>query len=239
MQTNKKLLFIPGGPWISGEYWDSFIENNFSSIPCERIVLMNHEHRYSSQRTPTFDEMLNDLKTQIVTQNSTVSLIGHSYGAFLILLLLDQLIIDKVDKIILTCMPFSTNRTKAVTDFVNSKEKINIQNNEDFTRYFNSILNLYFHFTSSAKKNKWITKGSYKEGNENLLINDDLVCKCIENLKIFEKDVSFIFADNDLIIGDSWKDCLRDQPKIIKGSGHFPMLEQPELFSNILNSVLK
>lgn len=235
----KKLLFIPGGPWISGKYWDSFLQKYYKDIPHERIVLTNHERDYNPSSTPSLSDLLEEIKSKIDNQLSEVNLIAHSYGALVVLLLLSEIPISRINKIILVCTPFSNKRNKIVSDYINTLEKMEITTNIDFAQYFESILKLYFNTESNTEKYKWITKESFMLGNDKLLFDDEAMKKCLQNLKDHEQKISFIFADNDLIIGNSWENNLQKRPHIIKDSGHFPMLEQPELFSITLNSLLK
>lgn len=235
----KKILFIPGGPWISGEYWDIFLEKYYKEISHERIVLTNHERDYDPSFIPSLADLLEEMKSNIDNQPFEVNLVAHSYGSLVVLLLLSEIPLSQINKIILVCTPFSNKRNKVVSDYINTLEKMELNTNQDFSRYFESILKLYFNYELNIEKYKWITKESFMIGNDKLLFDDEDMKLSLQNLKKYEHKISFIFADNDLIIGNNWEKHLQDLPHIIKNSGHFPMLEQPELFSNTLNSLLK
>ncbi len=234
----KKILFIPGGPWISGKYWDIFLEKYYKNIPHERIVLINHERDYDPSYIPSLTDLLKEIKSNI-NKLSEVNLVAHSYGSLIVLLLLSEIPVSQINKIILVCTPFSNKRNKIVSKYINTLEKIELNTNQDFSHYFESILKLYFNDELNIEKYKEITKDSFMIGNDKLLFDDEAIKLSLQNLKKYEHKISFIFAENDLIIGNDWENHLQKQPHIIKDSGHFPMLEQPELFSITLNSLLK
>lgn len=237
MKKDSKLFFIPGGPWISGSYWDPFIKKYFENVPTERIVLTNHENNYEINNLGTISQQLNEISDKISHESSSINLIGHSYGALLSLLLLEKIPPHRINKVILVCLPFSNRRSPVIAEFLKD-QKIDLDNNQHFSDYFRLILKFYFSPGFNYMDFDWLTKNSYMIGNENLLLNDSLMKESISIAQKNEKNISFIFAENDQVLGNLWPNYVSTNTSIIKNSGHFPMLEQPELFSKILNSVL-
>lgn len=234
--TNPKMYFIPGGPWISGSYWDAFLANFKTSSPCKRIVLQNHENEYSLKKSSHLIDFIFSLISEIKEESI---LAGHSYGAWISLLMLNDLTSKKIKKLVLCNMPTSNEQSKEVSSFVKSLGEIDLSTNEKFKFYFQNLLPLYF--SDSKNMNKYrdlLTKEIFMEGNEGMLITNQLFNQAMENLVKYQHKIHFIFAEDDLITGKDWMKNNYKNVIIIPKSGHFPMLEQPETFSKAFLSCL-
>lgn len=236
METKTALIFVPGGPWISGQYWDQFIKNNFREFCSIRHKLVNHEDQYRRSSTPDLFNAVSKLDDDIKKINGKKTIIAHSYGAWLVLLWMRTFQKQNEANFIFSNMPTNQDRTPEINNFIKSLDNYSISSNENFRSYFSKLLPFYFYRNLLASNFDYITKDCFMEGNENLLINNQLLHELIEfsgNLK----NIHYIFADNDLITGNSWKASIEDA-STIQECGHFPMLEAPESFSKKIFSLL-
>lgn len=232
MTTKTTLVFIPGGPWISGEYWDFFVNHYFQEYPTKRIVLLNHENEYTQGSRNGISNLLQDLENKIECETD-ISIIAHSYGCLITLMTLNKSVKVNIKSIIFICMPFTNKRSKHTQDLLKDVKSTKINNEETFQNYFKYIFPLYFSPTFEFGRYHWITNQSYMEGNEELLINDINILECLEILDRYKEHIKMIFADNDLVIDEIWKNHVSEYT-LIKNSGHFPMLEQQEELACIL-----
>jgi pimeloyl-ACP methyl ester carboxylesterase len=233
----KKTLFIPGGPWISGKYWDFYLQDFPPKFNAQRHVLINHEKEYSKTIFPTVQDAVEKIKNEILSSDSIFSVVAHSYGAWLAILATDKEVLKKIDSIILVNMPVKLDQTKKFKELVENSNHQSFKNNSEFSLYFSDILIGYFYEISKADKFRNLTKYSYMESNEKLLIEGELLTSCLDRIRILKDKIHFIYSDNDLIIGKSWEKLFPDS-YLIENCGHFPMLEKPEKFSKLLYSLL-
>lgn len=231
------LIFIPGGPWISGLYWDDYILSLPHQITCHRYILLNHETRYSIKTKITRAEIEADLKDYIqskIDKRKKNILIAHSYGAWLSLASFQSNLEKGISKLICVCMPFSTNPPAR---FQEKLERLNTpyHDNSSFTEFFKRISSLYFEKPFDAAFNIFF-ENSYMTGNEKLIYNEENLEPLINN-SIADPRISFIFGENDQLAGKPWEIFSFKNFSLIH-SAHFPMIENRESFTKILLSHL-
>jgi pimeloyl-ACP methyl ester carboxylesterase len=228
-------LYIPGGPWISGEYWDIFLDfydpHRFRSA---RYCLLNHEDSYRIDVKTNLKEQILDLKKSIrkVSPGRKINVVAHSYGAWLYLLSLDAEIEKLINKSVLVDMPKGLERSDAFLHYIKKHAPIPPSDNETFISYFKAISPLYFSGITSDLK---LFSTGYMKGNEDLLLKSEEIDQISRKLKNHSRHI-FINGSEDQLIE---KEKVVDGTYLIENSGHFPMLEQEEKFSQLLSSILK
>lgn len=231
------IIFIPGGPWISGSYWDNYIRGLSKRITCHRYILLNHENRYSIKTKITRSEMEADLSDFIyskIDKNRKNVLIAHSYGAWLSIASLKLNLEKDIFKLICVCMPFSTNGS---TRFQEKLENLKIPyyDNASFTEFFKRIFPLYVEKPTEVAFNT-LFGNSYMTGNENVIYYEEDLIPLIKRSMVDSK-VSFIFGENDQLTGKPWEIFNLKRFSVVQSS-HFPMIENHESFTEILLSRL-
>lgn len=220
------LIFIPGGPWISGVYWDKYIDT-LGHPYSFRYTLINHEHRYSDS-SPSLHDLVLDLENFILSkmENSRpTALVGHSYGAWLMLMLNDELK-KLIDTNIFVSLPI-TLQNSVLINRIQSMNPPKIHDNDSFLKYFSTIISFYFYETNNHRNISSLLGESYMVGNESLIIND---LKIDELLTVTKG--AFIYGKQDNIVNEASLKIVGAQ--LINECGHFPMLENPVIFTQLL-----
>jgi pimeloyl-ACP methyl ester carboxylesterase len=243
----KSIVFLPGGPSISGEYWDEFISNWITtnkSFNIYRIKLPNHEDNASGLNGVTFTEASTEiLKTllEIQAQNPIEGIVAHSYGAWLALGLLDN---DQMNspliKLVLVGMPLST---KFANEFQVNKSLLGklppVHDNRSFTEYLRILSPLYFN--EPALFEELFTKSVSWETSQFMSLSDDRFLESLLN-KDCRANVWILNGDRDKLVGNDISTVgykvLKDA-KVQKFSlgSHFFMLEDREIFSKALRLI--
>ena len=236
MNVDEKLcenIFIPGGPCISGIYWDMYLKN--SEIEGKRLTLFNHEDKYDSSTKSTFTEVVEDLIKFLIQHKSTrkFNLIAHSFGAWVALgAFADPRIKQMVERLILVSLPLTSTQDKRTIAQFEELTSITAESNESFRLYWKAIFPMYVSHPLSKDLQKKITNEVFWEGNENISLEG----KELKKLISFTKDerIKVIFGEHDMITPPS--DSRNNY--IISGAGHFPMLECSEKFTQVLKRCL-
>ncbi len=230
-------IFIPGGPWISGEYWDEYIKNSHIQNNTNRFHLLNHETSYNKHAEVNLQKTILHLLTEINKNSNKVEIVAHSYGAWLALLALNHEFCINVSKITLVSMPFTLERSAQMQNKIREIAINPIETNKDFSEFFSKIFHLYFFDRDTAKKYLYFTNKSFKEGNEKQLLTSIDLEKCINFIAKNNYRINFIYGENDIITNGSWEDKGLINVETIPNCGHFPMLERPESFTNLFKTM--
>lgn len=233
--NNFENFFIPGGPCISGEYWDIYLK--VSGIKGKRILLSNHEGKYDSSLSKTYENIVENVKAELLQKKSgeKINIIAHSFGAWVALSLLEDTSINEcLEYLVLVSLPLSTVGNKhALSKIEQITATTLVNNNETFKDYWKAILPLY---TASALKPEIVnalTSEVYWEGNQNIALEE----RELENLLSYvqkDKRIRLISGEADIITPPN----KLFNEKLVIGSGHFPMLEHSEKFTETLKSCL-
>lgn len=202
--------FIPGGPWISGSYWDDFLR----TFPekAVRLTLLNHESRYGKEPGRTYAEIKEDCRKQIKSLNENVILVGHSFGAWIATDLLDE---PAVLKGALLGMPSSFQKLPEI------EKELQAIPFTDFCSYWKKIQKFYYHQEIN------LSGETYWNGNENLNPSPEELERILNKLKMTQKPFHLIYGEHDIV--------QKLIPNIeIRNSGHFPMNEAPQQLRELL-----
>jgi pimeloyl-ACP methyl ester carboxylesterase len=245
------FIFIPGGPGISGEYWDFYIQENFLSInklekAIYRIILPNHENQYGNNNDLNFFET-SKLLAQIINELSlpgkTAHVIAHSFGASLCLFALSQKYLsNNLNKIFLigfiTRIDFS-DRYQSKRKLMNIKSMV--ETDEGFINYFHELLPLYLADTNTIFLKEMFINGYYAK-NKSMGLTSAILEEIFEFMQYPEMII--INGENDLLMETlnptekfkSLKHCIFEK---IEKVAHFPMIESPIIFSNVLKKFIR
>ena len=239
--SKKSIVFIPGGPGITGKYLDEYIEKNFlneSEVSVYRLKLPNHENLYGSENGLSFELATEVLASRInnIQDELPINFVAHSFGAWLLLnMLKGKLIRKSVDKIILVGMPTDIDFSKRFQDI---KKLINPTiipiSDETFISYLSSISELYFYKNCNLHMQDFVT--GYWQKNKDMGMNDPFFLEKILSHQYF-CELILLHGEFDTLIDHS-KRFQTYANDIIKDSGHFPMLEQPEASSDSIKKYL-
>jgi pimeloyl-ACP methyl ester carboxylesterase len=229
-------LFVPGGPWISGNYWDTYLESQNKLSSSTRFTLNNHEKSYSNLAKPNLKNAIDELNDTLMN-NAYKYIVAHSYGAWITLMAMDESIFNNIESIIMVSMPFSIERTEKFKSEISLINPPSFSNNTEFKKYLKSISPLYF--ADKRFPANFFYEQVYMEGNEKLLFNQRTLEVAIRLIEKFNSKLHFIFGSNDLIVGEPWKTKDIREIHILGDSGHFPMIENPKAFTQILNNIIR
>ncbi len=228
-------ILVPGGPCISGEYWDYFKNN--ASLDFKRIVLLNHEAEHNPAKNISYNDLVLDFKNKVsvIARDKKVNLIAHSFGAWVVLSSLeDEDFRAKISKTILISLPFKVTKSPDIEKSIKNLIKFKILNDESFLMFWKTILPLYFNNPPPAVFEKLLTKEAFWEGNNNVTLEQETLDHLTEKLKT-SPETTLIYGELDRITPPS-KDF---SYKTISGSAHFPMLENIEKFTQMLRAYLQ
>lgn len=228
-------IFVPGGPCISGEYWD--IYQSISGISGKRIKFLNHEERYSNKSSITFNDIVNDFKNQIfhINKLGEINLIAHSFGAWVVLSALkDKKLYSRISKILLISIPLSVTESDVVLKRIVQLNNPRITSNESFKKFWKNIFNLYVQRELPPSIEDLLTYEVFWEGNEKIQLEPDELEKLIALIKGDTK-IKLLWGDMDNITPPS--NSLEFE--VVREAGHFPMLESTESFTAWLNRSLR
>jgi pimeloyl-ACP methyl ester carboxylesterase len=237
--SKRAIVFIPGGPGITGEYLDTYIENYFlekSDASVYRFLLPNHENLYGSENGLNFDDASELLASRIngLGIETPISFVGHSYGALVLLNMLHKKILKSlIGNLILVGMPKDLSFSK---EFQEKKRLINSQiqpnSDETFISYFHSIAPLYFLKNSSNHIIQFDI--GYWLNNKEMGISDPELLRKILEENYLQKIIEINGEFDTLIDHAKTIKTFSSSTDVISGSGHFPMIEQPINFTDSL-----
>lgn len=250
MELSKKaIVFIPGGPCISGKYWDDYLHEQgakwFSDFDLYRLVLPNHEEYYSEKVSLTFEEASSIVSGEIgsLSNYDEINICAHSYGGWILLKILNSLQVKlKLKQVFIV----STPRQLYYSEKFQLTKKLNnspivVEDDYKFSLYIKSIGKLYFY----QNVEKWSDKvfsDSFWEFNRQMAINSEFQISELFN-QVISLNIILINGQNDMLLDDI--DGRYGIPvyenahlEIIPSCGHFPMLEQSEILTEIIYKYL-
>jgi pimeloyl-ACP methyl ester carboxylesterase len=232
-----KLVFLPGGPWISGVYFDSLIKD--IDLPSERIVYLNHEQRYHLQKDTTFKEIVQDVKDQLSRIKEDFVLIGHSFGGLLALELYEWMKQNHYHTFssFIISVPFTHNRSEEFQRKIAFLDLQECHTDAEFMHEFSKVLPLYFN--SQDAKDLNFFKEMYFEKNKSANVPEKDMKRLKEIYLTHQLEFINIYGDQDLLLTADEK-LPPDNSNIfaIPNCGHFPMLEDAQRLKEIITSVL-
>lgn len=245
------IVVIPGGPGISNEYLKKWCGE--LQAKCKmKVILLDLPDNASVQSKKNYKKynyprLLKFIKAEIrsaVKVNQYV-LIGHSFGAKITLDILSDNFMNKPVFAGFISYPVSYEATNQF----NSRIKrifpavFKIKTEADFQAYFKKTLFLYFAASPRNDIVKLLTKKTSWVKNCSQTSLSTSFDKRIKAYRTALKHTPSIFIEGarDLRSPDNnfsvLKKYLMDTAKFIKikNCGHFPMLEQPRLLTEIIN----
>lgn len=231
-----KDIFLPGGPWISGQYLDEYLKEEKLNI--HRFIYKNHESRHVQNQKTTFLEICNDTLEYLNSIQEPYNLIGHSFGGLIMLHLIGHpLLTKKIKKFIIISTPLTSQRSTVFQERTKELGRLDYFDNNSFQEVFNKILPLYFYKDSSQRKH--LFTDTFYEGNQAANLTDDQFSVVKQNFKTYENQLTIIYGDEDLLLTED-EMIPPDNKEIFRfeNCGHFPMLEVRENFTRVLERVL-
>lgn len=233
-ETEFLNFFIPGGPCISGKYWDLYM--SMTGFTGHRIMYLNHENSYNHKTSPGFKEIVENFKQQIefFSKGKKINLIAHSFGAWVVLSALkDEDFNHKISKVILISLPLSVDHTQEVNFKMKQLCNFTVTDNKSFKLFWKSIFPLYIAKQLEQNVENVVTNEVFWEGNDRVLLDTVELQELLKLIKLNSK-IKLIWGEKDIITPPN--ESLEFE--IIREAGHFPMLESTENFTALLKRSL-
>lgn len=255
LPNEELVIFIPGGPAISGKYMDALAHSVSKQLGRNVAVidLPNHDDSRDTGKTenlkyPEVRAILLKLFTELSNNGSRkISLVGHSLGALIALDLAGQSQIE-IEKMVLMNMP----TTFSVSDKFQIKKQelglsaeFSINSESQFQAWWNKVLTLYFSRPLLSDEYNLLANHTFWSGNEliqsELPTFNDLIN--VLNQKKLRHIIYYLEGMNDIRVPDeNMEEIKRKIPnvhiKLLSESAHFSMLEKPVEVSNWISENL-
>lgn len=147
----------------------------------------------------------------------------------------------KLYSLVFCGVPFDLNKSD---EFQRRKQALGhkggqIESNEQFVSYFNSLAPLYFLNIKKYEPIQFWPNGSFWENGQDIQRNLLPVSESIQHIKmptsnffIFDGDSDWVTPDENMTMFAASTENIKVEP--IPNSGHFPFIEQPQLVINAL-----
>lgn len=243
------VLAIPGGPGLSGAYMDDCVRALGRDVKCPAYVL---DHEYHANPAPgesllwTYSLLIDFIERASICrfQDRPIILMGHSFGARVAL---DLALRKKLNLLFVNLVSFPT-RLEKPKSFLMARKRLGlnaykVETEADFRIYWRALLPLYLHrritkgdLSRLTKRTAWIQAQGLTKGVPSL--HSALLKGRRSDVR---KPGLFIFGDSDRTLlkpsTSQMKSLLPlSQASEIHDCGHFPMLEKPKEFGELIKT---
>lgn len=251
LKTREKLIIgIPGGPGISGTYMDVSIAQVASFLGGRPIVIALPNH--DGEVRWTLGELDWKLTRDLILENlmdlrqvsQEIILVAHSFGALLILDALNEAQGSLVDKLILVSTPDALGWSEEMKMELQKRglSSSRIKSESDFQGFWRTVLPLFFETQLSAELASRMSEQTFftvslkmGEGSPQL-----------DRFRGLDRKLPLIFIEgsDDIVSGRGRLSRLKELfPEAslyaVNESGHFPMVERPQDWQDLLNQILR
>ena len=247
----KNIIFIPGGPGLSADSFKSLeaLSNDYKLHFFNPMGTGGGMHF----ETPTYDNLLTELRSFIQLIPGEIYLCGHSFGGVQAIDLASNGL-ERVAGIILIGAPVSdetfatfSENVAAATGEKETKflEDFNAEpTNEKYKEWFNIFKDLYFNPTHADKmvaviNDDRVNVKNYLNGFSGIMGK----APALENLKTKDIKKLFISGELDKIVPPMSAD--REAKKggfelqVIPEAGHFVHFERPEMTAELIRNFIQ
>lgn len=240
------VLVIPGGPGISGKYLDAFTLELSRRLEQSDVAILDLPHHDASRvagRTenltyPEVRELMVKAVAELAAQNKSIVLVGHSLGALIAMDLVAHSPI-KFEKVVLADIPTTFDVSKEFSDGLRKAgvaDEVAWPTEQSFSVWWGKIIPLYFKRQPTAEEVALLNSETYWLGNERFTDNAPafaLLAKSFETKGVIERTY-YLEGERDLLPPDGNFQTVKAalpgvKAELIADTGHFPMLEAPEL----------